>query len=40
DDLDDTVIAYVENWCNTLPRKILGYQSPNDRFEQGLASVL
>ncbi|SFQ11015.1 Transposase and inactivated derivatives, IS30 family [Salibacterium halotolerans] len=40
DDLDDTVIAYVENWCNTLPRKILGYQSPNDRFEQALASIL
>ncbi|SFL94706.1 IS30 family transposase [Salibacterium qingdaonense] len=40
DDLDDSVIAYVENWCNTLPRKILGYQSPNDRYEQALTSVI
>ncbi|SFM38222.1 IS30 family transposase, partial [Salibacterium qingdaonense] len=40
DDLDDTVVAYVENWCNTLPRKILGYQSPNDRYEQALATII
>jgi IS30 family transposase len=39
DDLDDTLIAYVENWCNTLPRKILGYHSPNDRYEQEMINV-
>jgi IS30 family transposase len=39
DDLDDTLIVYVENWCNTLPRKILGYQSPNDRYEQELINI-
>lgn len=31
-DIDDTLISYVENWCNTLPRKILGYKAPNDLF--------
>lgn len=25
-------IAWVENWCNTLPRKILGYSTPNEVF--------
>lgn len=39
DYLDDTLIAYVENWCNTLPRKILGYHSPNDRYEQEMINV-
>lgn len=39
DDLDDTLISYVENWCNTLPRKILGYHSPNDRYEEEMANV-
>ena len=32
ENVDDTLIGYVENWCNTLPRKILGYQAPNDQF--------
>ncbi len=39
DVLDDTLIAYVENWCNTLPLKILGYYSPNDRYEQDMRTV-
>lgn len=26
-------IANIENWCNTLPRKILGYKTPEDLFE-------
>jgi len=32
DDIDPSVIAYVENWCNTLPRKILGYRSPSEVY--------
>lgn len=39
DDLDHTLIAYVENWCNTLPRKILGYHSPNSRYEEEMANI-
>lgn len=39
DDLDDTLISYVENWCNTLPRKILGYHSPNDRYEEEMVNI-
>lgn len=29
-------IANIENWCNTLPRKILGYKTPEDLFEAQL----
>ena len=29
-------IAFVEDWCNTLPRKILGYKAPIDLFEDEL----
>jgi len=32
--IDD--IAFVGDWCNTLPRKILGYASPEELFEQQL----
>ncbi len=27
-------IALVEDWCNTLPRKILGYRTPEELFEE------
>jgi len=27
-------IAFVEEWCNTLPRKILNYQTPEELFER------
>jgi IS30 family transposase len=40
DDIDETLIAYVENWCNTLPRKILGYRSPSDVYREELKSVV
>ncbi|WP_027416716.1 IS30 family transposase [Aneurinibacillus terranovensis] len=40
DDIDESLIAYVENWCNTLPRKILGYRSPNDLYHEELKSVV
>lgn len=39
DDIDEKLIAYVENWCNTLPRKILGYRSPNDVYLEELKVV-
>jgi IS30 family transposase len=39
DDIDETLIAYVENWCNTLPRKILGYRSPSEAYQEELKSV-
>jgi IS30 family transposase len=39
DDIDKTLIAYVENWCNTLPRKILGYRSPSEAYQKELKSV-
>jgi len=33
-------IARVENWCNTLPRKILGYLTPDEAFEDQLRDIL
>lgn len=39
DDIDDKLISYVENWCNTLPRKILGYKTPNDLFIQEIQGI-
>ncbi|EGL84141.1 Integrase catalytic region [Caldalkalibacillus thermarum TA2.A1] len=32
DDVELRLIEYVENWCNTLPHKILAHQTPNDQF--------
>ena len=32
--IDD--IAFVEDWCNTLPRKILNYRTPEEAFEEQL----
>lgn len=29
-------IAFIEDWCNTLPRKILNYKTPEQLFEQEL----
>lgn len=26
-------IAFIEDWCNMLPRKILGYKAPFELFE-------
>lgn len=33
-------IRHVQNWCNTLPRKILGYLTPDEAFEDQLAKLL
>ena len=35
--IDD--IAFVGDWCNTLPRKILGYATPEELFEQQLDKI-
>ncbi|GGK28624.1 IS30 family transposase [Caldalkalibacillus thermarum] len=39
DDIDPSLIIYVENWCNTLPRKILAYRSPNNAFNEELRNL-
>ena len=35
-DYDFNQIAAVEEWMNTLPRKILGYKTPEQLFEEEL----
>ena len=35
--IDD--IAFIEEWCNTLPRKILNYCTPEELFEDELDAV-
>jgi len=35
-DYDCTSIAFIEDWMNTLPRRILGYKTPEDLFESHL----
>ena len=32
-------IAFIEEWCNTLPRKHLDYRTPNELFEDELDIV-
>ena len=32
-------IAFVEDWCNHLPRKILGYSTPSEQFEKYLDQI-
>lgn len=33
-------IRNVQNWCNTLPRKILNYLTPDEAFEDQLRTIL
>ncbi|SKA09820.1 IS30 family transposase, partial [Selenihalanaerobacter shriftii] len=33
-------IGRIQNWCNTLPRKILGYLTPDESFEDQLREIL
>lgn len=33
-------IAWVENWCNSLPRKILGYSTPDEVFNFHLQQIV
>jgi len=33
-------IALIQNWCNTLPRKILGYLTPEEAFKIELNNIV
>lgn len=33
-------IARIQNWCNTLPRKILNYLTPDEAFENQISKIL
>ncbi|MGL6008842.1 MAG: IS30 family transposase [Culicoidibacterales bacterium] len=35
-DISHEQVAHIQNCCNTLPRKILGYDSPRERLQQEL----
>lgn len=37
--LDASVIQRVQTWCNHLPRKILGYKTPQQCFDEELAQI-
>ena len=32
-------VFQIELWCNNLPRKILGYRTPDDIFEEELDRI-
>ena len=32
-------IADIEIWCNSLPRKLLGYKTPDELFENELDKI-
>lgn len=32
-------IERIEDWCNNLPRKILGYKTPDELFEAKLDEI-
>ena len=33
-------IEYIQKWCNTLPRKILGYDTPEECFQRELELIV
>lgn len=39
DNYSDEQIAQIEIWCNGLPRKLLGYRTPDDLFEDELDKI-
>ncbi len=39
DDFTSHQIANVEIWCNCLPKKILGYRTPDEIFEKELDRI-
>ena len=39
DSYSDEQISQVEIWCNSLPRKLLGYRTPDDLFENELDRI-
>ena len=38
--LSEEDVQHVEDWINTLPRKILGYQMPQESFDAALETLL
>ncbi|MDQ0158048.1 IS30 family transposase [Robertmurraya andreesenii] len=36
----DETISYIQNWCNHLPRKILGYKTPEECFKEELVRLV
>lgn len=39
DSYSDEQIVQIEIWCNSLPRKLLGYHTPDDLFEDELNRI-
>ena len=39
DSYSDEQICQIEIWCNSLPRKILGYSTPDELFEAELDRI-
>ena len=39
DEWPDEDIMFTADWCNLLPRKILGYKTPDDLFENELDKI-
>ena len=37
--LSEEEVQRVEDWINTLPRKILGYETPQERFDAALKNL-
>ena len=37
--LSEEEVQRVEDWINTLPRKILGYETPQKRFDAALKNL-
>ncbi|MGG3856039.1 IS30 family transposase, partial [Caldifermentibacillus hisashii] len=37
--VSDVTITYAENWCNSLPRRILGYKTPEECFQEELSRL-
>ena len=37
--LSEEDVQHVENWINTLPRKILAYETPQERFDAALKAL-
>ena len=39
DSYSEDEILFVADWCNNLPRKILGYHTPDELFEKELDKI-
>lgn len=39
DDFTSQQISNVETWCNSLPRKLLGYRTPDEIFEEEIDRI-